>query len=200
MNDVTDAVHISKLIYLLAVFGAILWIDFRMENARNERAREKKATSATNCALSQPYGVYAFTIEIHTVRALWLFCGSRRVRIYLFTVAVGFGRFIVFNEFVIHELQGQGRFSNTTTANHNDFVQGRSNRWFFRHRVYLFVGLAVLMWPMSMGVSVAGDFLRMSIGFSIAFSLLSRLSSLRRCCPKSFKICKLNEKIELVNF
>lgn len=52
---------------------------------------------------------------------------------YLFTIAIGFCWLVVLNEFVIHELKCQRRFSNASTTNHNHFVKCRPGGWFFRH-------------------------------------------------------------------
>lgn len=57
---------------------------------------------------------------------------------YLFAVAVSFCRFIVFNKFIVHELKCQGWFSDTSTANHDHFMKGRSSSWLFRHLDYDF--------------------------------------------------------------
>lgn len=52
---------------------------------------------------------------------------------YLFSITIGFCGLVIFNEFIIHKLQGQRRFAHASTTDHYHFVKCWPRCRFFTH-------------------------------------------------------------------
>lgn len=119
---------------------------FRRLWLRRRRGNLRRCENNYLWSLHSPPGrlylVYLFVLPLHRAqpkrRCMYVCMRSWQLlvpvnRVYLFPIAIGLGGLVVLNKLIVHELQGEGRFTNTAAAHHDDLVERRAGRRFLAH-------------------------------------------------------------------